>query len=165
MSRVLKKVVKVGTAFIEPTESIESAMAVTTPQTILGQAIGQAIGGFAGIMIISSTTGARAADDGPPADGGLAKDLPSHNVYLAALSSGDIVFFDKSSMSGKVTGLAARVSRDSLAVYAVKKSKLNGQLALGFKDGSTYHADVPMSVGMDELIDVLERHGIPSADG
>lgn len=160
MSRVLKKVVKVGTAFIEPTESIETAMAVTSP----GHILGHAVGGLVGISIWTNTAKKRAADDEPPAGGGVAENLPSHNVYLAALSSGDIVFFDKSLMSGKVTGLAARASSESLAGYAVKKSKMNGQLALQFTDGSMYYADVPMSVGLDELTDFLERHGISSVE-
>lgn len=156
MSKVLKKVIKSGSEYLAPTESIDAAMAVTSS----GQIVAQSVGGIAGVIVNKRMQAKRAAAEGPPVEDGLARELPTNNVYLAALSNGDLVFFDKSAMSGKVTGLAARVPSNDVASYTTKKAKLIGKVTLRFTDGSVYHADVPMGMGLDDFAGVLQRHGV-----
>lgn len=64
---------------------------------------------------------------------------------------------------GKVTGISARVQRNELASYTAKKTKLIGKISLWFTDGSVYHADVPMGMGLDGFTGVLQRHGVVAA--
>lgn len=156
MSKILKKVIKSGAGHLAPTESIEAAMAVTAP----GQIAAQSIGGIAGLVVNKKIQAKRAAANPEAVENGLAQDLPSNNVYLTALSNGDLVFFEKSVMSGKVTGIAARIPRSDLASYAAKKAKLIGKITLRFTDGSVYNADVPMGMGLDDFTGVLQRHSV-----
>ena len=155
ISKILRKDIKSGSGHLAPTESIEAVLGVTPS----GQIMAHGVGGIAGIAVSKKIHAKRASADGPSVENGLAQELPANNVYLAALSNGDLVFFDKSVMSGRVTGLAARVPRNDLASYTMKTAALIGKVTLRFTDGSVYHADVPMGMGLNDFAGVLQRHG------
>lgn len=156
MSKLLKKILKTSPEFLEATETVVSAIAVTPP----GQVMAQGVGGLAGVAINHKIQKNRAEKAGAEVVDGMGSTVPTKNVYLGISSSGDLLVLEKSAMSGKVTGLGMRIPRSDLDGFEAEKKKLIGKFTLRFKDGSIFQCDVPMSVGLKDFADGLQRVGI-----
>ncbi|NOX23426.1 MAG: hypothetical protein GXP36_10090 [Actinobacteria bacterium] len=155
MSKLVKKIMKTGSEHLSAGEMVEEAILVQPP----GRVMGQSVGGLAGIAIHKKIQKNREArTDGESVDG-VANDIPG-TAILAISSGGDVLAFTQAAMSGKVKELAIRIPRGDVAGFEAKKAKLVGKFSMSFKDGSAYHCDVAMSVGMKDFTTALQRHGI-----
>lgn len=155
MSKLVKKIMKSGSEYLNPGEVVEEAIVAQPP----GRMMAQGVGGLAGVAIHSKIKKNREAKGGSEVTNGIASELPAP-ALLGVTSGGDILVLTQSAMSGKVKGLARRIERGEAAGFEAKKAKLVGKFSLRFTDGSVYHCDIPMSVGMKDFADALQRHGI-----
>lgn len=134
-----KKIKSGGGKDLQPGENLIGGV-MLNPHGATTQAVARGVGGLVGGAIANKMADKR--EDTPDDDHGIATQMPDERIWLG-LTSGRILIWGHSTMSGKPKGLKLTLSSGDLVQVDLEKSKATFTTTLRFADGSAKVYEAP----------------------